>query len=138
MGHLEQDLILVGLIGMIDPPRPEVGEAVRLCKAAGIRPVMITGDHPLTARHIAQSLGISNDDRFMMGEELEKMPDADLRRAASEVAVFARACSESRAVIGAALIAGKGAPQMADVAYALVLLGGFLVLVLTLRGLERL
>jgi P-type Ca2+ transporter type 2C len=96
LGHLEQNLILVGLIGMIDPPRPEVGEAVRLCKAAGIRPVMITGDHPLTARHIAQSLGISDDDRFMMGEELEKMPEADLRRAASEVAVFARVSPEHK------------------------------------------
>jgi P-type Ca2+ transporter type 2C len=94
--HLERDLILVGLVGMIDPPRPEVGEAVRLCKAAGIRPVMITGDHPLTARHIAQVLGISDDERFVMGQELENMPPADLRRVAAEVAVFARVSPEHK------------------------------------------
>jgi Ca2+-transporting ATPase len=94
--HLEQDLILVGLVGMIDPPRPEVGEAVRLCKLAGIRPVMITGDHPLTARHIAHSLGISDDDRFVMGQDLETMSAEELRSVAAEVAVFARVSPEHK------------------------------------------
>ncbi len=59
---LETDLILVGLFGMIDPARPEVTDAVARCRAAGIRPVMITGDHPLTARHIAQQVGITDSD----------------------------------------------------------------------------
>ena len=96
LAHVEQDLILVGLVGMIDPPRPEVREAVRLCKAAGIRPVMITGDHPLTARHIAQALGISDDDRFVMGQELENMPTEVLRQVAADVSVFARVSPEHK------------------------------------------
>jgi P-type Ca2+ transporter type 2C len=96
LAHVEQELILVGLVGMIDPPRPEVGEAVRLCKAAGIRPVMITGDHPLTARHIARALGISDDDRFVMGQELENMPAEALRQVAADVSVFARVSPEHK------------------------------------------
>ena len=64
---LERDLILLGLFGMIDPPRPEVRDAVMECRSAGIRPVMITGDHPLTARHIAQQVGIADNDRFLTG-----------------------------------------------------------------------
>jgi Ca2+-transporting ATPase len=93
---LERNLILVGLVGMMDPPRPEVSEAVQLSKTAGIRPVMITGDHPLTARHIARQVGIAQDERFMTGPELDKLSDAELRRAAGEVAVFARVSPEHK------------------------------------------
>jgi Ca2+-transporting ATPase len=93
---LEQEVMLVGLVGMIDPPRPEVEDAVRLCRAAGIRPVMITGDHPLTARHIAHQVGIADDDRFVMGQEIESMSDAELRRAAADIAVFARVSPEHK------------------------------------------
>jgi Ca2+-transporting ATPase len=96
LSSLEQDVILVGLVGMIDPPRPEVRDAVRLCKAAGIRPVMITGDHPLTARHIAREIGITADDGFMMGEDLERLSEAELSRTAAEVAVFARVSPEHK------------------------------------------
>jgi Ca2+-transporting ATPase len=87
---LERDLTLVGLAGMLDPPRPEVSEAVRLCRTAGIRPVMITGDHPFTGRHVARQLGIAEDDRFLTGPELDLRSDAELRSAAGDVAVFAR------------------------------------------------
>jgi P-type Ca2+ transporter type 2C len=93
---LEQDVLLVGLVGMIDPPRPEVGDAVRLCRAAGIRPVMVTGDHPLTARHIARQVGIAADERFVMGQEIEGLSEAELRRTAAEVAVFARVSPEHK------------------------------------------
>ena len=87
---LEQDLTLLGLFGMIDPPRPEVSEAVRLCKLAGIRPVMITGDHPLTARHVARQIGIPGSDRFLTGQDLDSLSDEELVQAAHEVSVFAR------------------------------------------------
>jgi Ca2+-transporting ATPase len=90
MGTIERELILVGLVGMMDPPRPEVRDAVRLCRTAGIRPVMITGDHPLTARHIARSLDIAEDDAFVTGPELDGRSDAELRTLAGEVSVFAR------------------------------------------------
>ena len=66
--ELEDDLTFFGMVGMIDPPRPEARDAVETCKRAGIRPVMITGDHPLTARHIATELGIAEDGRILTRE----------------------------------------------------------------------
>jgi Ca2+-transporting ATPase len=93
---LEQNLILVGLFGMIDPPRPEVKDAIQICKSAGIRPVMITGDHPLTARHIAEQLGIAANDRFLTGQELDKLSIDELRDAAQDVSVFARVSPEHK------------------------------------------
>ena len=90
MEMLDRELILVGLVGMMDPPRPEVHEAVRLCRTAGIRPVMITGDHPLTARHIALALGISENGAFITGTELDGCSDTELRRMAGDISVFAR------------------------------------------------
>mgnify|MGYP000288937925 CR=1 FL=1 len=88
--NLEQDLVLVGLCGMIDPPRPEVKDAIQTCKTAGIRAVMITGDHPLTARHIARQLGMIENDRFLTGQELDRLSPEQLRQAAAEINVFAR------------------------------------------------
>ena len=76
--RVEHDLVFVGLIGMIDPPREEAKEAVARAKAAGIRPMMITGDHPKTAAVIAAELGIATDGRAVTGAELEKMPDETL------------------------------------------------------------
>jgi len=93
---VEQNLILLGLFGMIDPPRPEVTEAIRLCKTAGIRPVMITGDHPLTALHIAKQLGMTDNDEFITGQELDKMSVADLKEIADRVSVFARVSPEHK------------------------------------------
>ncbi len=93
---LEKDLLLVGLFGMIDPPRPEVRDAVMECRSAGIRPVMITGDHPLTARHIAYQVGIADSDRFLTGQELELMSPSELVEATKEVSVFARVSPEHK------------------------------------------
>ncbi len=89
-GELEQQLIFVGMLGMIDPPREEATAAVARCRAAGIRPVMITGDHPLTATHIAKQLEIARDGRVLTGQDLEPLDAAGLRAAATEVSVFAR------------------------------------------------
>jgi P-type Ca2+ transporter type 2C len=93
---LERNLTLVGLFGMIDPPRPEVREAVLRCHSAGIRTAMITGDHPLTARHVAQQIGISNNERFLTGQEIERMSVEDLVEATREVSVFARVSPEHK------------------------------------------
>ena len=93
---LERNLMMLGLFGMIDPPRPEVREAVLECRSAGIRAVMITGDHPLTARHIAQQIGISDNDRFLTGQELERMSAEELAEAARDVSVFARVSPEHK------------------------------------------
>jgi Ca2+-transporting ATPase len=88
--RVEQDLVFAGLIGMIDPPRAEAREAVTRAKAAGIRPMMITGDHPVTAAVIAAELGIAANGRAVTGAELEKMPDEMLGRTVREVSVYAR------------------------------------------------
>ncbi len=93
--ELEQGLIFVGLVGMIDPPRPEVKAAVETCQTAGIRPVMITGDHPLTARHIANQLGMSAE-RVLTGRELDQLSATELDRAVSEVSVYARVSPEHK------------------------------------------
>ena len=94
--HLEQNLTFVGLVGMIDPPRPEVEAAVATCKSAGIRPVMITGDHPLTARHIAEQLGIATNGNFLTGQELDRLSAEELVDAAERVSVFARVSPEHK------------------------------------------
>jgi len=85
----ELDLTLLGLVGMIDPPRPEARAALDRCVEAGVKVVMITGDHPLTARAIAGELGFGRGE-LIAGPELARLSDADLARRAPEVAVFAR------------------------------------------------
>ncbi len=124
----EKDLAIVGMVGMMDPPRAEVKDAVHTAKTAGIRPMMITGDHPLTAMRIAQDLGIvdrglsaadspgapsssqpaaappaSTHDRVITGQELTRMTDDDLYQAVSEVSVFARVAPEHKLRIVEAL-----------------------------------
>jgi P-type Ca2+ transporter type 2C len=101
--RLEQDLVFAGLIGMIDPPRPEAREAVSRAKSAGIRSLMITGDHPRTAAVIAQELGISADGRVLTGAELEKVPAGNRAREVAEVAVYARVNPEHKLRIVKAL-----------------------------------
>jgi len=87
---LEQEMAFAGLIGMIDPPREEAKRAVARARGAGIRPIMITGDHPITASAIARELGIAQDDRAVTGLELEEMSDAQRERTVEEVSVYAR------------------------------------------------
>jgi Ca2+-transporting ATPase len=94
--RLEQDLVFAGLIGMIDPPRPEAKDAVARARRAGIRPLMITGDHPRTAAVIARELGITSDGRAITGAELEKLTPDAARRAVAEVSVYARVNPEHK------------------------------------------
>jgi Ca2+-transporting ATPase len=88
--NAERDLTLLAVIGMIDPPRPEARRAVERCKLAGVTPVMITGDHPLTAEAIASELGILTDGRAVTGAELEAMDDAELEREIETIQVYSR------------------------------------------------
>jgi Ca2+-transporting ATPase len=88
---IESELVFVALVGLIDPPRPEAKEAVRLCKSAGITPVMITGDHAATALAIARELGIAGDRQTVVtGSQLASMNDDELRRQVSHIRVYAR------------------------------------------------
>lgn len=94
---LERNLVFAGMAGMVDPPRPEVKEAVHLCRQAGIRPVMITGDHVLTAEAIGRELGIyQKGDCAVTGAELDKMSDKELETAAEICTVFARVAPEHK------------------------------------------
>ena len=101
--EMEQELIFVGMFAMIDPARPEVKAAVRTAKEAGVRPIMITGDHPLTALHIAKELGISDNEEVITGVELEKMDVAQLKERVRTVSVFARVSPEHKLNIVTAL-----------------------------------
>ena len=94
---LERDLVLIGLTGLIDPPRAEVAAAVASCKAAGIVPVMITGDHAGTARAVAARLGIVDADAAVLtGQELTRLSDAELAAAVARVRVYARTSPEQK------------------------------------------
>ncbi len=86
----ERDMIFLGLVGMIDPPRPEAKPAIETCKLAGIRTVMITGDHPLTARAVATELGILRGGKVVTGPELSSMSDEEFEREVETVEVYAR------------------------------------------------
>jgi len=92
----ERDQIFIGLIGMVDPPRPEVRVAVGRCKTAGIRPVMITGDHPLTARFIAYDLRISENGQVRTGQDLVRISLDELGRQADTCSVYARVSPEHK------------------------------------------
>ncbi len=102
--NLEENMVFVGLIGMIDPPREEVKQAVATCRRAGIRPVMITGDHPMTAKAIAIELDITTPDaQVLTGQELARMDDSDLEEAVEKVSVYARVSPEDKLKIVRAL-----------------------------------
>ncbi len=95
--ELENGLTFLGLVGMIDPPRPEAKEAVATCRRAGIKPIMITGDHIITASAIAKELGILTDgDRAITGAELDKMNDREFDAVIENIAVYARVSPENK------------------------------------------
>ena len=106
--EVERELIFVGLIGMIDPPRDEVRNAIRLCKKSGIRPVMITGDHNLTARAVAADVGlIERDGEVLSGADLDKLSDEEFNAAVMRCNVFARVAPEHKVRIVRTLRANK-------------------------------
>lgn len=93
----ERELVWLGLVAMLDAPRPEVRDAVAKCREAGIRPMMITGDHPLTARAIAADLGIAKEgDRVLIGQELEHMSQPELEQQVDLVTIYARVSPEHK------------------------------------------
>lgn len=100
--QLEEGLVFLGMMGLMDPARPEVKRAIDLCQTAGIQVVMITGDHPLTAQHIAQDLGIAGN-AILTGQTLSKMPEAALGKTVTETGVYARVTPEDKLRIVQAL-----------------------------------
>lgn len=100
---LEKSLVFVGLYGMMDPPRPEAYESVEVNNEAGIRTIMITGDHPLTAERVARDLGISKDGPTITGKQLSTMDDDELRKVVAETNVYARVAPEHKLRIVSAL-----------------------------------
>lgn len=100
----ESKLLFIGLFGMIDPPRPEVKDAVEVCRKAGIKTIMITGDHALTAKAIAKQLTIANEhSEVITGRELDKISDLELEKKLDDVTVFARVSPEHKLKIVKAL-----------------------------------
>lgn len=96
-GEIENGLTFLGLVGMIDPPRPEAKEAVKVCREAGIKPVMITGDHVVTASAIARELGILLEgDKAITGSELDQMSDDELNDQVESISVYARVSPENK------------------------------------------
>ncbi|MBP8298041.1 MAG: HAD-IC family P-type ATPase, partial [Burkholderiales bacterium] len=107
VGHLERDLIFVGTAGIIDPPRPEAAVAIAEARRAGIRVIMITGDHPRTAARIAEDLGIVEDGaQALTGHEIDALDDAAFASAVRETSVYARVAPAHKLRIVAALQAG--------------------------------
>jgi Ca2+-transporting ATPase len=100
---LEESLVYVGLVGMVDPLREEVVAAVERSRRAGVRPVMITGDHPLIARYIGKQLGLRGGDRYLTGKDLQGMDTQTLREEVRDVSIFARVAPEHKLKIVDAL-----------------------------------
>jgi Ca2+-transporting ATPase len=105
-GAAQQELTLLGLVGMIDPPRPEARDAITTCESAGIRAVMITGDHPATAAAVARELGLLTDGRVVLGSELDEMGEEEFHRDVETIAVYARVSPAHKLRVVTALQAG--------------------------------
>ena len=101
--NVEQELVFLGLIGMIDPPREEAKASVARAKSAGIRPLLITGDHPKTASVIAKELGLVQDDKVITGGELERLSETALDDTVKQISVYARVSPEHKLKIVKAL-----------------------------------
>ncbi|WP_448596149.1 cation-translocating P-type ATPase [Thermoleptolyngbya sp.] len=101
--EVEQDLVMVGLVGMLDPARPEAKTAVQTCNKAGIRTIMITGDHPLMARTIARDLEITTNDKYLTGQQLSQLSMEELEQQVGEVSVYARVSPQQKLKIVEAL-----------------------------------
>ena len=107
-GKVERGFTFLGIVGIIDPPRPEVKEAIELCKKAGIKVAMITGDHKLTAIAVAKELGlVESENKVLTGVELDKMSEEELKRIVEEVKVYARVSPEHKLKIVRALKAHR-------------------------------
>jgi Ca2+-transporting ATPase len=100
---VERDLVFVGMSGITDPPRPEVRRAILGAARAGIRSIMITGDHPLTAQHVAREIGIATGGRVLTGRDLDRLSVEDLEHIADEVSIYARVSPEHKLKIVEAL-----------------------------------
>jgi Ca2+-transporting ATPase len=107
LADAERDLTFLGLVGLIDPPRPEAKAAIQQCEAAGIKVVMITGDHPLTAQAVARELGLLKRGRVITGAQLESMSEAEFERQVEEIEVYARVSPAHKLRVVAAL-QGRG------------------------------
>jgi P-type Ca2+ transporter type 2C len=98
-GQVERDLIFIGMVGLTDPARPEVPAALEVCRRAGIRPIMITGDYPLTSRYVAEQVGLSRTARVLTGEQLVHLAASELDKAVQDASVFARVTPEHKLMI---------------------------------------
>jgi Ca2+-transporting ATPase len=103
----QTSMTFLGLVGMIDPPRPEAKSAIVICEQAGIRPIMITGDHPVTARAVAQELGLLKTGRVVTGTELEEMNDEKLQHEVEKINVYARVSPAHKLRVVSALQANR-------------------------------
>lgn len=102
--NFENEMTFVGLVGMMDPPRVEVKDAIKICESAGIKPIMITGDHKVTAVAVAKELGILRTGQALSGSEIEKIPDKDFDEVVDKTEVYARISPEHKLKIVSALI----------------------------------